>query len=105
MQLRTENEDMDVIPNRVLAQAVVTNLYVPAGLHRRTTRVVVEPHPELHIAIQKLTQALGGLPHYRESKPEVVMCGTDLGGATLEAVCRWCAPRPATNLTPASSGA
>lgn len=85
VQMRTENGDTDIFPNRVLAQAVVTNLYVPAGFHRRTTKVVVEPHPDLHVALQKLTIALAGVPHVSEHPPEVVVWGSDLGGAVLEA--------------------
>jgi small-conductance mechanosensitive channel/CRP-like cAMP-binding protein len=85
VQMRTENGDTDIFPNRVLAQAVVTNLYVPAGFHRRTTKVVVEPHPELHVALHKLTVALAGIPHAPEHQPEVVVWGSDLGGAVLEA--------------------
>ncbi|MBK8726920.1 MAG: mechanosensitive ion channel family protein [Holophagaceae bacterium] len=85
VQLRTENGDTDIFPNRVIAQAVVTNLYVPSGLHRRTTKVVVEPHPELHIAIAKLTQALAGIPHFPHHPPEIVVNGIELGGASLEA--------------------
>lgn len=84
VQLRTENGDMDILPNRSIAQAVVTNLYVPSGLHRRTARVVVEPRPDLHVAIERLTQALGGLPHHPQHRPEVVVAGSDLGGAVLE---------------------
>ena len=85
VQMRTENGDTDIFPNRVLAQAVVTNLYVPAGYHRRTTKVIVEPHPELHVALQKLRIALAGVPHVPERQPEVVVWGSDLGGAVLEA--------------------
>lgn len=84
VQLRTENGDMDILPNRVIAQAVVTNLYVPSGLHRRTARVVVEPGPRLHVALDKLTLALAGLPHHGHHPPEVVVQGSELGGAVLE---------------------
>jgi len=84
VQMRTENGDTDIFPNRVLAQAVVTNLYAPAGFHRRTTRVVVEPHPDLHVAVAKLALALAGIPHVPEHRPEVVVWGSDLGGAVLE---------------------
>jgi len=87
VQLRTENGDTDIFPNRLLAQAVVTNLYIPSGLHRRTARVIVEPHPELHVAIDKLTHALGGIPHVPDHKPEVVAHSFDMGGAVLEM--RW----------------
>jgi len=87
VQLRTENGDMDILPNRVLAQAVVTNLYVPSGLHRRTAKVIVEPHQDLHIALAKLTRALGGIPHFTHHKPEVVVHSFDMGGAVFEM--RW----------------
>jgi small-conductance mechanosensitive channel len=84
VQLRTENGDMDILPNRVIAQAVVTNLYVPSGLHRRTARVIVEPRPDLHQGMEKLTQALAGLPHHPPHCPEVVVHSSDMGGAVLE---------------------
>jgi hypothetical protein len=84
VQLRTENGDMDILPNRVIAQAVVTNLYVPSGLHRRTAKVTVEPRPDLHVGIEKLTRALAGLPHYPHHRPEVVVHSSDMGGAVLE---------------------
>jgi small-conductance mechanosensitive channel len=87
LQLRTENGDTDIIPNRTIAQAVVTNLYVPSGLHRRTLKVIVEPHPELHLALEALIQALGGIPHYPAHKPEVVAHSFDMGGVVLEV--RW----------------
>ncbi len=87
VQLRTENGDTDIFPNRAIAQAVVTNLYVPSGLHRRTARVTVEPNAELHIALDKLAIALAGIPHYAHHRPEVVVWGFDLGGAVLEM--RW----------------
>jgi len=87
VQLRTENGDTDIIPNRLLAQAVVTNLYAPAGLHRRTARVIVEPHQDLHLAVAKLTRALSGIPHYPDHKPEVVVHSFDMGGAVFEL--RW----------------
>jgi len=87
VQLRTENGDMDILPNRVLAQAVVTNLSVPTGLHRRTAKVIVEPHQDLHLALAKLTRALGGIPHFTHHKPEVVVHSFDLGGAVFEM--RW----------------
>lgn len=87
VQLRTENGDMDILPNRVLAQAVVTNLYVPSGLHRRTAKVIVEPHQDLHLAVAKLTRALGGIPHFAHHKPEVVVHSFDMGGAVFEM--RW----------------
>jgi len=85
VSLRTENGDTDIFPNRIIAQAVVTNLYAPSGLHRRITRVVVEPHPDLHHALQILNIALAGIPHLPGHQPEVVVWGSDLGGAVLEA--------------------
>jgi len=84
VQLRTENGDMDILPNRAIAQAVVTNLYVPSGLHRRTARVIVEPRPDLHVGLEKLTEALAGLPHHPHHRPEVVVHSSELGGAVLE---------------------
>lgn len=84
VQLRTENGDMDILPNRAIAQAVVTNLYVPSGLHRRTARIIVEPRPDLHVGIEKLTRALAGLPHHPDHRPEVVVHSSDMGGAVLE---------------------
>lgn len=87
VQLRTENGDTDIFPNRAIAQAVVTNLYVPSGLHRRTARIIVEPNAELHVAMEKLTLALAGLPHYPHHRPEVVVWGFEMGGAVLEM--RW----------------
>ncbi len=87
VQLRTENGDMDILPNRILAQAVVTNLYAPSGLHRRTAKVIVEPQQDLHLALAKLTRALGGIPHLAHHKPEVVVHSFDMGGAVFEM--RW----------------
>ena len=87
VQLVTENGDTDIFPNRAIAQAVVTNLYAPSGLHRRTTRIVVEPHQDLHAILAALELALGGLPHLPSHKPEVVAHSFDLGGVVLEI--RW----------------
>jgi len=87
VQLRTENGDTDIFPNRAIALAVVTNLYVPSGLHRRTAKVIVEPNPDLHVAVEKLGIALAGIPHYTHHRPEVVVWGFDMGGAVLEM--RW----------------
>ncbi len=87
VQLRTENGDTDIFPNRAIAQSVVTNLYVPSGLHRRTAKIVTEPNGELHVAVEKLAIALAGIPHYTHHRPEVVVWGADMGGAVLEM--RW----------------
>jgi small-conductance mechanosensitive channel/CRP-like cAMP-binding protein len=86
-QLVTENGDTTVFPNRILAQAVVTNLYAPSGLHRRTIRVTVEPHGPMVRTLATLEQALGGIPHYPHHKPEVVSHSFDMGGVVLEL--RW----------------
>jgi len=87
VQLRTENGDTDIFPNRAIAQAVVTNLYVPSGFHRRTARIIAEPNAELHVAVEKLSTALAGIPHYPHHRPEVVVWGFEMGGAVLEM--RW----------------
>jgi CRP-like cAMP-binding protein len=63
---------------------VVTNLYVPSGLHRRTTKIIVEPRPDLHVGLEHLTRALAGLPHHVHHRPEVMVHSTDMGGAVLE---------------------
>jgi CRP-like cAMP-binding protein len=84
VQLRTENGDMDILPNRIIAQAVVTNLYVPSGLHRRTAKIIIEPRPDLHVGMEVLTRALAGLPHQAHHRPEVVVHSSDMGGAVLE---------------------
>jgi CRP-like cAMP-binding protein len=49
--------------------------------------VIVEPHPDLHIALDKLTLALAGIPHDQDHTPQVVVQGFDQGGAVLEM--RW----------------
>jgi len=87
VQLRNDYGDTDIIPNRLIAQAVVTNLYAPTGLHKRVFKLVVEPNPNLHVALDKLTVALAGIPHLPHQPPEVVVCGSELGGALLE--CRY----------------
>lgn len=87
VQLRNDYGDTDFIPNRLIAQAIVTNLYVPTGLHKRVFKVIVEPNPDLHIAQEKLTIALAGVPHHVYQRPEVVICGSELGGAVME--CRY----------------
>jgi small-conductance mechanosensitive channel len=85
--LRNENGDTDVVPNLLVSQAVVTNLYEPSGLHRRTGRIVIAPSPDIHLAISKLKIALAGIPHMPTHTPEVVAVDSDLGGLTLEM--RW----------------
>ena len=87
VQMKNDFGDMDIIPNRLIAQAIVTNLYAPTGLHKRSFKLVVVPNADLHVAIEKLTTALSGIPHFGYHPPEVVVCGSDLGGAVLE--CRY----------------
>jgi small-conductance mechanosensitive channel len=87
VQLVTENGDTTILPNRILAQAVVTNLYAPSGLHRRTLKVTVEPHGALPRTLAALEQALGGIPHFAHHKPEVMTHSFDMGGVVLEL--RW----------------
>jgi CRP-like cAMP-binding protein len=87
VHLRNENGDTEIIPNLVLAQAIVTNLYAPSALHRRTGRIVIVPGPNLHIALSHLATALAGIPHLPSHPPEVVAVGSENGGATLEM--RW----------------
>ncbi len=87
VQMKNDFGDMDIIPNRLIAQAVVTNLYAPTGLHKRSFKLAVVPNAELHVALEKLTTALAGIPHFAYRPPEVVVCGSELGGALLE--CRY----------------
>jgi small-conductance mechanosensitive channel len=87
VQLKNDFGDMDIIPNRLIAQAIVTNLYAPTGLHKRSFKLAIAPNANLHVAIEKLTTALSGIPHFSHQPPEVVVCGSDLGGAVLE--CRY----------------
>ena len=87
VHLRNENGDTEVIPNLIIAQAVVTNLYAPADLHRRTGRVVIHPGPNIHLALSNLAIALAGIPHMPSHPPEVVVSGFENGGAVLEM--RW----------------
>jgi small-conductance mechanosensitive channel/CRP-like cAMP-binding protein len=84
VQIITENGDTTIFPNRILAQAVVTNLYAPSGLHRRTLKVTVAPHDTMAATLAALEQALGGIPHHSEHKPEVRTHSFDLGGVVLE---------------------
>jgi small-conductance mechanosensitive channel/CRP-like cAMP-binding protein len=84
VQIITENGDTTVFPNRIIAQAVVTNLYAPSGLHRRTLKVAVASHDTLSRTLAALEQALGGIPHDPERKPEVVPHSFDMGGVVLE---------------------
>jgi small-conductance mechanosensitive channel/CRP-like cAMP-binding protein len=84
VQIITENGDTTIFPNRILAQAVVTNLYAPSGLHRRTLKLVVAPHEAMAATLAALEQALGGIPHHPDHKPEVRSHSFDVGGVVLE---------------------
>ncbi len=84
VQIITENGDTTILPNRIFAQAVVTNLYAPSGLHRRTFKVVIAPHDSMVATLAALEQALGGIPHYPNRKPEVRTHSFDQGGVVLE---------------------
>lgn len=84
VQIITENGDTAIFPNRVIAQAVVTNLYAPSGLHRRTLKVVVSAHEALAGTMAALEHALGGIPHLPDHQPEVRAHSFDLGGVVLE---------------------
>jgi CRP-like cAMP-binding protein len=84
VQIITENGDTSIFPNRILAQAVVTNLYAPSGLHRRTLKVTVAPHDTMAATLAAMEQALGGIPHHPDHKPEVRTHSFDMGGVVLE---------------------
>ena len=84
VQIITENGDTTIFPNRILAQAVVTNLYAPSGLHRRTLKLTVTPHEGMAATLAALEQALGGIPHYPDHRPEVRSHSFDMGGVVLE---------------------
>lgn len=84
VQIITENGDTSIFPNRILAQAVVTNLYAPSGLHRRTLKVTVAPHDTMAATLAAMEQALGGIPHPPDHKPEVRSHSFDMGGVAFE---------------------
>lgn len=85
--IRDENGNLESVPNLLVAQSVVTNLFEAPRLHRGTGRVVVEPTQNLHVAIEKLGVALAGIPHLPARPPEVVVADSQAGGAVLEM--RW----------------
>jgi small-conductance mechanosensitive channel/CRP-like cAMP-binding protein len=84
VEIITENGDTSIFPNRILAQAVVTNLYAPSGLHRRTLKVTVAPHDTMAATLAAMEQALGGIPHHPDHRPEVRTHSFDMGGVVLE---------------------
>ena len=87
VQLVSWDGDTDLVPNRLIAQSVVTNLYAPAGFHRRTTLCTVQPSARMHEILDLLGVALAGLPHPPEKRPKAVVWGQREGGVVLE--CQW----------------
>ena len=87
VQLVSWDGDTDLVPNRLIAQSVVTNLYAPAGFHRRTTLYTVQPNARLHEVLDLLGVALAGLPHPPEKRPKAVVWGQKEGGVVIE--CQW----------------
>ena len=87
VQLVNWDGDTDLVPNRVMAQSVITNLYAPIGFHRRTVHYIVQPNARLHEVLDLLAVALAGIPHPPEKRPKAVVWGQEEGGVTLE--CQW----------------
>ncbi|MBS1767213.1 MAG: mechanosensitive ion channel [Acidobacteria bacterium] len=87
VQLVTWDGDTDLIPNRVMAQGVITNLYAPAGFHRRTLTYPVAASSRIHDTLDLISIALAGLPHPPEKRPRAVVSGPMEGGVGLE--CQW----------------
>ena len=87
VQLVTWDGDTDLIPNRVMAQSIITNLYAPAGFHRRTVHYTIQPNARLHEVLRLLAVALAGIPHPPEKQPKAVMWGQETGGVVVE--CQW----------------
>ncbi len=87
VQLVSWDGDTDLVPNRLIAQSVVTNLYAPTGFHRRTTLCTVQPHGRMHEVLDALGVALAGLPHPPEKRPKAVVWGQKDGGVVIE--CQW----------------
>ena len=87
VQLVSWDGDTDLVPNRLIAQSVVTNLYAPAGFHRRTTMYTVQPNARMHELLEALGVALAGIPHPPEKRPKAVIWGQKEGGVVVE--CQW----------------
>lgn len=87
VQLVSWDGDTDLVPNRIMAQSIITNLYAPAGFHRRTVHYTVQPNARLHEVLGVLTVALAGIPYPAEKKPKAVIWGQEEGGVTIE--CQW----------------
>jgi small-conductance mechanosensitive channel len=87
VQLVSWDGDTDLVPNRIMAQSVITNLYAPAGFHRRTVHYIVQPNARLHEVLDFLAITLAGIPYPPEKKPKAVVWGQEEGGVTIE--CQW----------------
>lgn len=87
VQLVTWDGDTDLIPNRMMAQSVITNLYAPAGFHRRTVRYNIQPNARLHEVASALTIAMAGAPHEGDKQPKAVIKRQAEGGVAVE--CQW----------------
>ncbi|HET6331187.1 MAG TPA: cyclic nucleotide-binding domain-containing protein [Holophagaceae bacterium] len=87
VQLVSWDGDTDLVPNRLMAQSVVTNLYAPVGFHRRTAYYTVQPSARMHEILDLLAVALAGVPHPPEKRPKAVVWGQKEGGVVLE--CQW----------------
>ena len=87
VQMVSWDGDTDLVPNRIMAQSVITNLYAPAGYHRRTVHYIIQPNARMHEVLNLLSVALAGNPYPPERKPKVVVWGQEEGGVTLE--CQW----------------
>jgi len=87
VQLVTWDGDTDLIPNRVMAQSIITNLYAPAGFHRRTVRYHIQPNARLHEVTAAMALAMAGTPHEPERPPKAVIKRQEEGGVAVE--CQW----------------
>ena len=87
VQLVNWDGDTDLMPNRVMAQSVITNLYAPMGFHRRTVHYTIQPNARLHDLLDLLAVALAGIPHPPDKQPKAVVWGQEEGGVTIE--CQW----------------
>ena len=87
VQLVSWDGDTDLVPNRIMAQSVITNLYAPVGFHRRTAYYTVQPSARMHEVLGLLAVALAGVPHPPEKQPKAVVWGQKEGGVILE--CQW----------------
>lgn len=87
VQLVSWDGDTDLVPNRIMAQSVITNLYAPAGFHRRTVHYILQPNARMHELLAMLGVCLAGIPHEPGKRPKAVVWGQEEGGVTVE--CQW----------------